>query len=422
MAGNPGVVELDSPFGALRLLAPLPCDVAMVHAPLADRRGNVVMTGPSMDGVWAAWAARRGALVTVERVVDDVSAWNHLVRIPAHRVLAVIEAPFGAHPGGLHAPSLPVTSYGEDLRFWADVAAACRTGDERWAQDWCVDVVDHDAYLAKLGNDRLNRLLPGHDRPPNAEATVDHEVPISTQERVAVLSSRELFARIEARAADALLAGAGVSNLAAWMAAARAQRAGRTVRLAADLGMWGYVPAAGDPLIFGHRTFGGAEMLTDGSMISGLVVGGPGTTAIGALAGAQVDRFGNVNSTDIRGTSFYGGSGGAADVAARAAECVVSVPADRRRLVRDVDYVTSPGANVVAACTDLGVLRKGTDGELVLAAVPAGELSLRSRVQCMVDACGWELSVGRELVEVPAVTLDDVLELRAYDPERLFLR
>ena len=34
----------------------------------------------------------RGAVVTVERVVDDLRPWSHLVRIPAHRVLAVCEA------------------------------------------------------------------------------------------------------------------------------------------------------------------------------------------------------------------------------------------------------------------------------------------------------------------------------------------
>ena len=52
-------------------------------------------------------AARRGAIVTVERIVDDIRPWAHLVKIPAHRVLALAQVPFGAHPGGLYAPSSP---------------------------------------------------------------------------------------------------------------------------------------------------------------------------------------------------------------------------------------------------------------------------------------------------------------------------
>ena len=73
----------------------------LLHAPVADREGNVAVHPPLLEGVWGALAAQRGAIVTVEKVVDDLRPWAHLVRIPAHRVLAVCEAELGAHPGGL---------------------------------------------------------------------------------------------------------------------------------------------------------------------------------------------------------------------------------------------------------------------------------------------------------------------------------
>ena len=73
-------------------------DVALLHAPVADRAGNVALHPPLLEGVWGALAARRGAIVTVERVVDDLRPWSHLVRIPAHRVLAVVRGADGRAP------------------------------------------------------------------------------------------------------------------------------------------------------------------------------------------------------------------------------------------------------------------------------------------------------------------------------------
>ncbi len=43
-----------------------------LHAPVADRAGNVALHPPLLENVWGALAARRGAIVTVERVVDDL--------------------------------------------------------------------------------------------------------------------------------------------------------------------------------------------------------------------------------------------------------------------------------------------------------------------------------------------------------------
>ena len=107
MAENEAFAVVDSPFGPLGLLEPLVPDVALVHAAAADPAGNLVLSEPLLDGVWGAWAARRGVVATVERVVDDIEGLGHRVKIPAHRVLAVAEAPYGAHPGGCYAPGLP---------------------------------------------------------------------------------------------------------------------------------------------------------------------------------------------------------------------------------------------------------------------------------------------------------------------------
>ena len=196
--------------------------------------------------------------------------------------------------------------------------------------------------------------------------------------------------------------------------------AGRPVELTAELGLLGYRPTPADPYIFNHRVFPGTPMLSDASTVLGMVVGGPGTRTVGCLGAAQVDRDGNLNSTLIPGGPFLVGSGGANDVASRAAGCVVVALARPERLVERVGYVTSPGRNVVSVVTDLGVLRR-LDGELRVAAVAAGDGPLDERVRGMAAACGWDVTVAREVAELAPVQTDEVLALRRYDPERLFL-
>ena len=156
MAANEGFTEIDSPFGRLGLLSPLAPDVALVHAAAADHDGNLYLSEPLLEGVWGAWAARRGVVATVEQVIDDPVGLGHRVRIPAHRVLAVVETPFGAHPGGCYAPGLPVHSYGEDIAFWTMAADAAKGGSfDAFATEWVLEPTTHDEYLRRLG-----------DRPP----------------------------------------------------------------------------------------------------------------------------------------------------------------------------------------------------------------------------------------------------------------
>ena len=138
-------------------------------------------------------------------------------------------------------------------------------------------------------------------------------------------------------------------------------------------------------------------MLGDASMVLGTLVGGPGTTTVACLGGAQVDRFGNVNSTLIPGGPFLVGSGGGNDVASVCAEAIVVATLTPQRTPADCGYVTSPGRAVRALVTDLGILEKPEDGsELVLTAVPAGPAPLGERVEAARAACGWTLEVAAD--------------------------
>jgi len=96
----------------------------------------------------------------------------------------------------------------------------------------------------------------------------------------------------------------------------------------------------------------GSPCIPDSSMMIGdcLDVFGDlqaGRIDIGLLSAAQVDRFGNLNSTVI---GEYGkpklrmvGSGGAHDIASLAPRTIILMPHEPRRFVAFVDFVTSPG-------------------------------------------------------------------------------
>jgi acyl CoA:acetate/3-ketoacid CoA transferase alpha subunit/acyl CoA:acetate/3-ketoacid CoA transferase beta subunit len=430
MEQNDGYARVASPFGDVGLLSPLRADVAILHAPIADREGNVAMQPPLLEGVWGALGARRGAIVTVERVVDDIRPWSHLVRIPAHRVLAVVECPLGAHPGGCFTGSLPADGYGEDYEFWVDARAATRSDDyDAWIRKWVLEVTTQEQWVAQLGAERVRSLRekasPDSWRSDEATFPPDLDAPVNAWEHAAVWGARYLADRVVATDADAVLAGAGVANLSAWLGVQLARERGAHVQLTAEIGLWGYDATPADPFVLNHRNFPTALMLNDANTVLGALVGGAGTTTIGCLGGAQVDRFGNVNSTRIEPRPFLVGSGGGNDVASTATENVVVATLTPQRTPRDCSYVTSPGRAVRALVTDLGVLEKHGElatAELVLTAVPPGPASVADRVAEAQAACGWELRAAPDVSELKAPTAAEVEALRRWDPRGWFLR
>ena len=91
------------PFTGEELVAvpPLRPDVALIHAPMGDRHGNLHLDQPFvLDERFAAASAM--VVATVDRLVptDEVAAAG--VVIPAHLVAAVAEVPFGAHPASCY--------------------------------------------------------------------------------------------------------------------------------------------------------------------------------------------------------------------------------------------------------------------------------------------------------------------------------
>jgi glutaconate CoA-transferase subunit B len=153
-----------------------------------------------------------------------------------------------------------------------------------------------------------------------------------------------------------------------------------------------------------------------------------GRVHLGFLGAAEVDRFGNLNSTEVcgpHGKVRLPGSGGACDIASLAHRFVVLMEHSKRRLPERVSFLTSPGngegagwrkkvglprGGPSAAITTKGILRFGEDGEAYLASVHPGV-----GVDDVVGSTGWSLRVAENVVETQEPSVEELRAIREYD-------
>jgi len=135
--GRTHVAEISCPFTGEQLTAvpAIELDVAIVHAQEADRRGNVQLWGIAGVQKEAVLSAKR-ALVTVERIVDELALRPSGVVIPYWVLDAVSEAPGGSQP----SYSLDVTERDNDFyREW-DAISRDRERFSDWMQEHVLGV------------------------------------------------------------------------------------------------------------------------------------------------------------------------------------------------------------------------------------------------------------------------------------------
>ncbi len=421
------------PLCLIRALRP---DLTVLHAWAADPAGNVLMLPPYAEGVYAAYAAREGCLVTVERVVDTafLRRHSHLVKIPGYLVRAVCPVPMGVHPSGASNQGMPeLEAYAEDEAFLLELREACRSeeGMRRWEEEWLTGCPDHESYLRKLGHERV-WLLKGRAAPDAWRSELADRVPAMRTEGEAnpaelmiTAAARLIREKVRERGYATLLAGIGTSNLAAWKAAYDLRREGVAAELIAEVGFYGYAPLPGDPFIFGFRNIPTNTMLCEVLTVLGGMVGSRSSRCIGALGAGQVDRLGNVNSTCIPSLGLWlVGSGGACDVVTGARETVVTIPLNKLRCVEKVDYVTAPGQRVSAVVTDRCIFEKvpGREGLVLTAYYSAcGYRDGREAVGDIASRCGWELEAAGDLRAVEPPAREELMDIRLFDPRGYFL-
>ena len=230
---------------------------------------------------------------------------------------------------------------------------------------------------------------------------------------MAVVAAREL------RDGEVVFVGIGLPNLACNLA--RRTHAPNLV-LIYESGAVGAVPerlpvSIGDP-----------ALVTGSLMVCGMadvfqLFLQNGRIEVGFLGGAQVDRFGNINTTVIgtyeRPKVRLPGSGGAAEIAIHARRILIVSKLSPRAFPERVDFVTSPGQRVARVITDKGVFeRDAATGELVLTGLyPGVEAADVKR------GVGWELRSRPSLDRLdPPARVDLQLLRDVLDPKGLYLK
>lgn len=159
-AVNERIRFVQSPYGEeeIAVVPPLNPDVAFIHAQRADPAGNTQLWGLLGMQKEVAFAAKR-VVVVVEEIVDEETIRHDPNRtlIPGLIVDAVVHEPYGAHPSYVQG------YYDRDNEFYLrwDEISRDREATERWLEEWVYDVPGREAYLAKLGQERLEGLAPG---------------------------------------------------------------------------------------------------------------------------------------------------------------------------------------------------------------------------------------------------------------------
>ncbi|MDY6764821.1 MAG: CoA-transferase [Halobacteria archaeon] len=167
-----------------------------------------------------------------------------------------------------------------------------------------------------------------------------------------------------------------------------------------------------------------------------------GDIDVGFLGGAEIDRYGNLNTTwvkagdrDIR----LPGSGGACDIACMAERTVIVMPHEPRRFVKKVHYNTSPGHGTGGNWRSENGLPGGGPASLVTSKATfgfdnEGEIYLRTlhpgvELSDVTSHFSWDLKtvedVENEEEKVTTTqqpTQNELSLIRGFDPEGFWTR
>ena len=249
----------------------------------------------------------------------------------------------------------------------------------------------------------------------------------SPSEMMASVAARELRDR------EVVFVGIGLPNLACNLA--RATHAPNLV-LIYESGAVGAVPerlpvSIGDP-----------SLVTGSLMVCGMadvfqLFLQNGKIEVGFLGGAQIDRYGNINTTVVGSYQHpkvrLPGSGGAAEIAIHAQRTLIISRLNPRAFPEEVDFLTSPGqrckgktrrelgmpgAGPIKVITDMGILEADPEsGEMVLTKLYPGVEAAEVRKNV-----GWDLKVRSSLGTVEPPTARELHLLReVLDPKGLYL-
>ncbi|MDE3877043.1 3-oxoadipate--succinyl-CoA transferase subunit B [Sinorhizobium meliloti] len=244
-------------------------------------------------------------------------------------------------------------------------------------------------------------------------------------EILAILSSRQL------RDGQVVFAGVGIPLLAATLAQ-RLRCPGLTILFEGGVVGAFVEPGKLPPSTNDQRCTKRANMVLGSADV--LLLLQRGYVDIGFMGGAQIDQYGNLNSSFIGDPAApktrLPGTGGGNDISSLT-NMIVAMKHEKRRFVENVDFITSPGfirggesrresglpmGGMFRVITELAVFGfdERTRRMKVLALNPG---VTREEVQ---DNTGFKLDFEEDVALTEPPTNDELQTLRLLDPERLF--
>jgi glutaconate CoA-transferase, subunit B len=247
----------------------------------------------------------------------------------------------------------------------------------------------------------------------------------TASELLAVMSARLL------RDGQVVFAGVGIPLLAATLAQ-RLHAPGLTILFEGGVIGAFIEPGKLPPSTNEQRCTARANMVLSSTDV--LLLLQRGYIDVGFMGGAQIDQYGNLNSSFIgdpeRPSTRLPGTGGGNDIASLT-QMIVAMKHEKRRFVDRVDFVTSPGflsgdnsrrdAGLVAGgmyrvVTDLGVLGfEERSKRMQILALHQGVTA--EEVQANT---GFELLIAGDLSVTEPPTNNELAVLRHLDPEQLY--
>lgn len=249
--------------------------------------------------------------------------------------------------------------------------------------------------------------------------------PYTASELLCIMSARLL------KDGQVVFAGVGIPLLAASLAQ-RLHAPGLTILFEGGVIGPHIVPGQLPPTTNEQRCTRRANMLL--SITDVLLLLQRGYVDIGFMGGAQIDQYGNLNSSSIGPIDAPAirlpGTGGGNDIASLA-NMIVAMPQERRRFVERVDFITSPGflqggtsrkeAGLIAGgmykvVTDLALLGfNAATGRMQVEALHPGITA--AQVQ---ENTGFELVIGPDIGLTAPPNETELAALRHLDPDRVY--
>jgi acyl CoA:acetate/3-ketoacid CoA transferase alpha subunit/acyl CoA:acetate/3-ketoacid CoA transferase beta subunit len=335
-------IEFKCPFtGGIYALVPA-CfpDVSVIHVPRADIYGNCQIDGITVSDYDVARASKK-VIITTEEIIetDEIRKNPERTIIPFYCVDAVVHVPYGSFPGNM--PGMYYLDI-EHLGEWNE-AEKSEESLNKFLDNYIYNVKDWKEYLERCGGKKRLQELRSIELLENQPSTTNHNQstiehkPYNMTEFMICAASRVLEDN------KTIVVGTGLPMLAAMLA--QKTHTPNLLMMFEAGGVAPLLPAL--PMSVGDSRTQYKTLLST-SMPEIMETCARGLVDYAFLGGAQIDKYGNLNSTII-GPNYekpkvrLPGSGGANDLASLCWNTIIIMKMDKKKFVEKLDFLTTPG-------------------------------------------------------------------------------